>query len=126
MPKQVLSKGPKGGKPAALYDHGTRKTVTRQLNVSRNESGRTTSYSYSTSRVQLAQLPQAQTEPEHSIEAMPVDAVVHVDQDADHPMEAMPVDTVVHVDQDVDHPLHPVDVVAKPKERSYENSVSLL
>lgn len=63
MPKGIRAKS------SALYDHRTRNIVARQLNISRNASGRSSSYSYTSTQIRLKQVeqhPQVHTDLEQS------------------------------------------------------------
>jgi hypothetical protein len=97
--------------PSALYNHSSRNTTARQLNISTSTSGRS-SYSFASSQVPL---PPVEPQPHHDEEFYAPDGM-DIDEDPG-PGEAMEEDKTVEVMPGVH--VH----IVPPKAKRYENSV---
>jgi hypothetical protein len=103
--------------PTPLYNHNARKAIARQLNLTSNASGRS-SYSYTSSQVEVNPVTR-EGHGEH--EYYPVDSNMH-DIDEDRIIEDQDID--MDGENRVIEVMPGIHVIAKPKAKRYENSVS--
>jgi hypothetical protein len=109
--------------PTGLYNHKARKVPARQLHkLSLDKYGRG-SYSYSSTQVEVKQ-PTPLAHPEQA-ECEPNVADEGMDLDGGHMFSAEGPELDVNEDADPVEAISATPVITKPKERSYENSVSL-